>query len=89
LSDCSHHDLCETFTRLQPTRLEFGDVAEEWLQTGKAVNLLPCNIMPLCNLRYRRAAYAGRQHNLELLVLTPTPPPFRPKNIATHYQPPE
>ncbi len=53
---------------------------------GKAVNLLPCQIMPLCNLRYRRAAHVGRQYNLELLVVTPTPP-FQHKNITTHYHP--
>ena len=51
------------------------------------VNLLPSHLMPLRNLRHRRAAHANRQNDLKLLLVSPPSPTLQPKNIATHQQP--
>ena len=51
------------------------------------VNLLPSHLMPLRNLRHRRARHANQQYDLELLLVTPPSPTLQPKNIATHHKP--
>ena len=50
-----------------------------------STDLLPCHIMPLRNLRHRRAAHADRQNKLELLLVAPPSPTLQPKNIASHH----
>ncbi len=48
------------------------------------VNLLPAYIVPMGNLRDRRTVEPNRHDNVELLRVTPTPPPFLTKNFDTH-----
>ena len=42
--------------------------------------------MALRHLRHRRAIGSDCQNNPELLFVIPPPPPFQPKDIATHLQ---
>ncbi len=44
-------------------------------------------LMPMCNLRHRRDAYANRQKGPKLLMVAPPPPTVQPKNFTTHRQP--
>lgn len=48
------------------------------------VNLLPAYIVPVGNLSDRRTVEPNRHDNVELLLVTPTPPSFLTKNFDTH-----
>lgn len=54
-----------------------------------SVNLLPAHIVPMGNLSDRRTVEPYRHDNVELLLVTPTPPPFfkchiRLKQLLSH-----
>jgi hypothetical protein len=52
-----------------------------------SVDLLPRHVMPLRNLRHRRAIHPDRQNDPELFLFAPPPPPFQTKNITPHHKP--
>jgi hypothetical protein len=48
------------------------------------INLLPGYVVPLRNLRDRRATNTDRIHDRQLLVIAPIPSPLNPQNCAPH-----
>jgi hypothetical protein len=52
------------------------------------INLLPCHIMALRNLRHCRIIDPDRHDDPELLFITPPTPPLKPKNFTPHKTPP-
>ena len=51
------------------------------------INLLPCHIMALRNLRHCRIIDPDRHDDPELLFIAPPPPPLKSKNFTPHRHP--